>query len=107
MCHLLHFLIVTLMFQQSASSDKDNHFPSSKITASIAPIRQPSPTTLSSHPLPQDSPQNFNNKHPQPGDDIFMMSAKEARSMLAHRKKDPRRDRQMTLDEKYRLITNM
>lgn len=36
-----------------------------------------------------------------------MMSAKEARSMLVHRKKDPRRDVQMTLEEKYKLITNM
>uniref|UniRef100_F1L471 Na(+)/H(+) exchange regulatory cofactor NHE-RF1 n=1 Tax=Ascaris suum TaxID=6253 RepID=F1L471_ASCSU len=72
--------------------------PATKVTASVAPIRQPSPIT---------ERRESTGKHGQRGDDIFMMSAKEARSMLVHRKKDPRRDVQMTLEEKYKLITNM
>lgn len=39
--------------------------------------------------------------------DIFKLSAGEARSRLVSRKKDPRRDAQMSLKEKYKLVSNM
>uniref|UniRef100_A0A915PGT1 Uncharacterized protein n=1 Tax=Setaria digitata TaxID=48799 RepID=A0A915PGT1_9BILA len=39
--------------------------------------------------------------------DIFKLSAGEARSRLVSRKKDPRRDTQMSLKEKYKLVSNM
>uniref|UniRef100_A0A914HVR2 PDZ domain-containing protein n=1 Tax=Globodera rostochiensis TaxID=31243 RepID=A0A914HVR2_GLORO len=39
--------------------------------------------------------------------DIFALSALEARQLMRGRKRDPRKEGKMTLDEKYRLILNL
>lgn len=41
------------------------------------------------------------------GVDIFSLNAEEARNRLVHRKKDPRLDTNMSIEEKHRLIANM
>uniref|UniRef100_A0A8R1TTA9 PDZ domain-containing protein n=1 Tax=Onchocerca volvulus TaxID=6282 RepID=A0A8R1TTA9_ONCVO len=75
-----------------------------KITASVAPLKQ-------EPDLPdQDEAEKFgrNDKMDKNGiPDIFKLSASEARSRLVSRKKDPRRDSQMSLKEKYKLVSNM
>ncbi|KAL3982336.1 hypothetical protein ACH3XW_46785 [Acanthocheilonema viteae] len=75
-----------------------------KITASVAPLKQEAD-------LPhQDEAEKFerNDKMDKSGiPDIFKLSAGEARSRLVSRKKDPRRDTQMSLKEKYKLVSNM
>uniref|UniRef100_A0A0R3RZC9 Ovule protein n=1 Tax=Elaeophora elaphi TaxID=1147741 RepID=A0A0R3RZC9_9BILA len=75
-----------------------------KITASVAPLKQETD-------LPhQDEDKKFerDDKMDKSGiSDIFKLSAGEARSRLVNRKKDPRRDTQMSLKEKYKLVSNM
>lgn len=39
--------------------------------------------------------------------DIFKMSAKEARQLMRHKRKDPRLQANMTLEEKHQLISNL
>ncbi|OZC04861.1 PDZ/DHR/GLGF domain protein [Onchocerca flexuosa] len=75
-----------------------------KITASVAPLKQEADL------LHQDEAEKFerNDKMDKNGiPDIFKLSAGEARSRLVSRKKDPRRDSQMSLKEKYKLVSNM
>ncbi|VDK77582.1 unnamed protein product [Litomosoides sigmodontis] len=75
-----------------------------KITASVAPLKQEA--DFPHH----DETEKFerNDKTDKSGiPDIFKLSAGEARSRLVSRKKDPRRDTQMSLKEKYKLVSNM
>uniref|UniRef100_A0A1I8EZD2 PDZ domain-containing protein n=1 Tax=Wuchereria bancrofti TaxID=6293 RepID=A0A1I8EZD2_WUCBA len=96
---------VKMFGEQSVNSNK-NVSPNSKpkITASVAPLKQEAD-------LPhQDEAERFerNDKMDKSGiPDIFKLSAGEARSRLVSRKKDPRRDTQMSLKEKYKLVSNM
>jgi len=50
-----------------------------------------------------DSPDS----HKDENVDIFKLSAKEARQMMRHRRKDPRLQANMTLEEKHQLIANL
>ncbi|EFO24616.1 hypothetical protein LOAG_03873 [Loa loa] len=78
--------------------------PKMKVTASVAPLKQEADL------LHQEEAEKFerNDKMDKNGiPDIFKLSAGEARSRLVSRKKDPRRDTQMSLKEKYKLVSNM
>ncbi|VDK65449.1 unnamed protein product [Onchocerca ochengi] len=94
------------MFGEQFINSSKNVSPNSKkkITASVAPLKQ-------EPDLPdQDEAEKFgrNDKMDKNGiPDIFKLSASEARSRLVSRKKDPRRDSQMSLKEKYKLVSNM
>ncbi|VDM97278.1 unnamed protein product [Thelazia callipaeda] len=80
---------------------KNAYSNSAKVMASVAPLKQEA--------------NNFDTKMLEGNDvmdksgvpDIFKLSAGEARSRLVNRKKDPRRDSQMSLKEKYQLVSNM
>ncbi|VDN29181.1 unnamed protein product [Gongylonema pulchrum] len=78
--------------------------PVTKVTASVAPLKQASesPVSFESEKFGKDDRMNK-----QAASDIFTLSAGEARSRLVNRKKDPRRDVQMSLQEKYQLVSNM
>ncbi|VDO28177.1 unnamed protein product, partial [Brugia timori] len=76
-----------------------------KITASVAPLKQEADL---SHQDEAESPFFGIEDFLVSGiPDIFKLSAGEARSRLVSRKKDPRRDTQMSLKEKYKLVSNM
>ncbi|CAG9533895.1 unnamed protein product [Cercopithifilaria johnstoni] len=93
------------MFGEPSINSSKNVSPNSKrkITASVAPLKQEAN-------LPRQDEAKFerNDKMDKSGiPDIFKLSADEARSRLVSRKKDPRRDTQMSLKEKYKLVSNM